>query len=401
MKALCVAAVLVAVVIIFRPDSPHVAPIVAGVELETPLQITAGDPLEVVVTAEFADGAPVVGVFRSAYRTAVVETVVSGARATLAAPPDVTTGSGRLEVIVRVGQTWVTAGVEVVAGKVAEPPMPLVGSRSIVAGYLDRSLVVVIPADMHGNPVPDVDTTVRARWPDGANAVIPIRRSSTLLWGWVPAGTVAGRTLVTASSGAINGMERAVRVVPSAVEQISFEIAGDVGRADGVSLFTVTTGPLTDSFGNVVLDGTAVVIETVSAAGRRSIQTVATVNGVASALVEPPAEPGPLDVIVSLGGASAQRRIDLSPAIALVAPKVSIEIRPGSDLVTVGPVLGDLGQLVPDGTTVRVTTEPGGSVVLGQTRSGYAALSVEMLDAESIVVEMGGSAVRLGVGGSP
>ncbi len=140
-------------------------------------------------------------------------------------------------------------------------------------------------------------------------------------------------------------------------------------------------------------------VETVSVTGRRSIQTVPTVNGIATALLEAPAEPGPLDVIVSSGDATAQRRIALAPAIAVDPPRVSIETRPGSDLVKVGPVLGDLGQLVPDGTSVRVTTEPGGVVVIGQTWLGFAALPVETSDADSIVVETGGSVVRLKVGG--
>ncbi len=382
-------------------NSPAPRPIVPHLEVEGTSQIEAGGALELVVKAAVADGTRLRAVFFSAYRTVEIGAAVNGGRAVLMAPPDVTAVAGRLDIAVQVGWTWATTAVDLTSGDVVEPPVPMVGSRSVVAGDEDRSMVVVIPVDRLGNPVVDEGATVRTRWPDGVVAVIAMRRGVTLQWGWIPSRRMAGPALVTATAGSVPGPERTLRVVPAAIEDLDFEITTEPGRADGVSFIDLKTSPLTDRFGNPVLDGTAVVVETVTPGGARSFQTATTVNGVARARLEVGVEPGRLEIVVSSGGVTARRTVELSPAVAVTVPPVAIEVRPGPDLVRVGPVVGDLGQLVPDGTPVTVVTPSAGTAVVGLTRSGVAALSVELGDADTIDVSVGGAMLEVRVDEGP
>jgi hypothetical protein len=208
---------------------------------------------------------------------------------------------------------------------------------------------------------------------------------------------VAGSILVTASAGGIPGPEREVRVVPSEPDRLDFEVARTVLRADGASLIELTTAPLTDPYGNLLLDGTAVMVRTVSPDGSRSFQTVHTVNGVARAILQAPARPGMLEIAVSAGSATARRTIAVSAAVATTVPSTAIETGAGPDRVTVGPVLGDLGQLVPDGTPVGIVADSG-ETLKGVTRSGVAWFSLELSSVESIDVQVGGRSFEIRVG---
>jgi hypothetical protein len=203
--------------------------------------------------------------------------------------------------------------------------------------------------------------------------------------------------LVTTAAESIPGLERRVRVVPAEVEDVSFDVTDRDLRADGVSFLTLTTDPLIDRYGNLVLDGTAVVVESTSPSGARAFQTVTTVNGVARAILEAPAEPGLLEITVIVGRGKAHRSVVLSPALAARVPTMKVERRPGPDLVHVGPVVGDLGQLVPDGTEVRVVATSTGSTGKALTWSGVALVSLDVDGTTSVTVEIGGSVFEIPV----
>lgn len=371
-------------------------PVVADVGVEAPASIVAGERLDVVVTAKVPDGTGARLVARTAYGTVSTLGRLDGARAVLVAPSAATRHAGRLDLLIQVGRSWSFASVDVVAGPVAGAPVPMIGARSVTAGGTDRAMVVVVPQDRHGNPVVVAQTNVTTLYPDGTTTQVHPRHTPTLQWLWVPARTRAGRALLIAEADGVAGSEGTLLVVPAPPEMIDFEVDAAVARADGRSLLTVETNQISDRFGNRVLDGTAVTIAAIAPDGSRLVQTVVTVGGIARATIEAPAMAGTLDIEVSIGSAAGRRQITLFPAISSDRPFVDIDVAAGPDRVAVGPILGDLGQLVPDGTRVTVVGGSGPDEIraTAPTVGGTAVLSIELDGMSELWIEAGGVGFR-------
>jgi len=282
-----------------------------------------------------------------------------------------------------------------VAQPVSVGPVPFIGARSIVAGESDRSMAVVIPSDRYGNPVTSPAPDLHVRYPHGETQTLGLTTASSLLWAWIPSRTTAGRAMVTVASPAGNGPERDLLIVPADPVEISFTADAPVRRADGVSFLELKTSGMTDRFGNTVLDGTAVTVTTFSGLGHRSIQRIMTFGGVARALVEMPDSAGLLTVEMTAGEARFSQVLGLEGIVAEAPPVRVNATGPLGVSLVVGPVVGEWGMPVPDGTVVIVESGDG-VIARGWTLDGTARVEIPADLDSGLSVSVGGFFIEVG-----
>ncbi len=144
-----------------------------------------------------------------------------------------------------------------------------------------------------------------------------------------------------------------------------------IANSDHTSLVKIpTTSPLKDSFGNVVQDGTEVILQTgmghfVDNGSEVTQITVTTVNGSCSATFKATEGPGTAQITATSGSASGLVSVDLIPG----APSGTITLTPdpaslvadGSSTTTItsSVITDEFGNQVSEGTLVTVTRTSG------------------------------------------
>ncbi len=270
-------------------------------ELDLPPATTAGEPLQIEVSAE--PGAVVDLYFLDSYGTEHRRMGVDGDPAIIELP---VTAAGRLDVVAVSGDYQITASTVVEPASGGPAPSPLVGARSIVADGVDRAMVVVIPADEFGNPTAGASSAaVTIVHPDGTRVIHSTQTATSLQWTWVPSVTTAGTAQLAVDLAGRRGPVRTLVEIPAAPEAFSLAAVTQLRPADGLTLVEVATTPLADRFGSRIVDGTAAVVTTRYGDGSESVQTAAVVGGVARAFIKAPDEPGIVHVRISIHGVTS------------------------------------------------------------------------------------------------
>ncbi|TFD30673.1 hypothetical protein [Cryobacterium cryoconiti] len=258
---------------------------------------------------------------------------------------------------------------ELLAGTAVGPVQAVVGARSIVADGADASMVVTIPVDVWGNAVAEGSPVQFFRQnPDGTQGTSQTTMTHLLAFANLLSGTRAGRGTVWVSVGTVSGPAVSLDEVAGPPEPFTLEpveplLAGRA-MADGQTLVPVRTSVLRDRFGNVEPDGTQVTVEWSGAEGPARA-TAVTIAGVAQISVQAPSTPGDLQITGFCRGVASAGALVLPFSAAVGDFPVTADLRPAAVNVTVGPVTGYGGSLVPDGTPVSVSvtdeTGPAGS----------------------------------------
>jgi len=295
------------------------APVGAGrdparLEISVPATITAGDELTVDIDAE--PGSAVTVHFFDGYGASTRHVTLQQASGRLAGPSP--RFAGQLDIVAIAGSRQAATTISVLPRERLDPPVPLIGARSIVADGADRSMVAVIPSDRYGNPAPaGTPVQVTVQHPDGSLATFPANVDRTVAWTWIPSSTTSGTATVTASTQGRPGPARTLVEIPGNPEPFALESETELRPADGASLVTVASEPLIDRHGNRLVDGIAVVVRARYPSGFESRQTVTVTGGIARALLSAPDEPGVVRVWMTVHGTtSAPLDLAFSPPLA-------------------------------------------------------------------------------------
>lgn len=363
-----------------------------AVQIAAPAEVEAGTEVTVEVRAPLAaDGTTAEVVVIAPYRTTVVAGTLRSGAAALPLPGDVTTAAGTVSLVAAVGQARAETNLLVIPGAAAEPVLPLVGARSIVADGADTAMVVAIPEDGYGNPLSDGTTVEFAiRRPDGGIGRQTAASRHTLAWVWVTAQTTAGRSSVAASTGSSRGPAATLLEVPDRPHPFSLELLPRAPLdADGASWVAVRTGVLADAYGNVLLDGTAATFTVGRAGATKSIIETDVIDGRATALVPAPDAAGTLVVRAAVAGThSAPLTVAFGSALGAGRIAAGASWDDGTLTAEAGPLLGPLGELIDDGTPVELVVD-GATAATVPTTGGRVRFTVpapERPDLVAIVV---------------
>jgi len=303
-------------VLLLAPASGQTPVGTTHLDLEMAPAATAGEVLEIVVTADL--GAVVDLYVIDSYGTSHQQVGVDGEPVLVEVPA---TMAGRLDIIAISGAQEATATAVVYPANPRQAPAPMIGARSIVADGADRAMVVVISDDEFGNPTGGtMAAIVTVVHPDGTRAVHAGAATATLQWTWVPSVTTAGTAQVVVDQGGHRGATRTLIEIPAEPEPFAVEPVTELRPADGLTLVEVATTPLADRFGNRVVDGTAAVVTARYGDGAESIQTAVVVGGVARTLIEAADQPGIVYVRISVHGVTSSEL-----ALEFSAPLVPVE----------------------------------------------------------------------------
>ncbi len=148
--------------------------------------------------------------------------------------------------------------------------------------------------------------------------------------------------------------------------------------ADGRQLIDVSTSVITDRFGNRLPDGHLVQLRTDGPDGL-GIATSTTIDGVARFRLLAPSRPGVVSIAATVGQVTSEPiDLDFGAAVSVIPADVERNAD-GSGVVSVGPVLDELGAVVADGTPVIVAISGSDEAIEVPLRNGRVTVEVARL----------------------
>lgn len=334
-------------------------PVLSGnLPLKVPGKIGVGDGFEVLAgPIPAVDGTSIDLVTLGSYGPKVYQSIFKDGLARFLIPGEDTKQAGQVSLVATSGAARSEAKMLINPGPAVEPVKPLVGSRSIPADQQHWSMVVVVPFDIYGNPVAD-NTMVSLKVLHPGNNLekkeVPVK--NLLAWARIYSGTKAGQTVVTTMVGNVAGPEDLL--LEFAGLPVSFSLEADPPNlpADGRALLILRTSVLKDKYGNVLPDGTRVTYQ-IHSPGEEEVRSLPayTIGGVAQTPLQAPVQPGIIQAIALVAGVESQPlqvTFTAGPAAGNFPIVVTVNKANQATNLEAGPLLGQLGQFVPDGTPV-------------------------------------------------
>lgn len=299
--------------------------------------------------------------------------------------------AGTVELRASADQVETHAVLQIVPGLAVDPVLPLVGPRSIVTGGEDWTMAVTTPRDALDNPVAEQTRvtfhvqhpTAPDQAPASGLATIETYTRHLLAWARIHSGNYAGTLQIAATADFGHSPERTVLETPGL--PVPFQLAADKRSlpADGRQLVHLTSSQITDRFGNVLLDGVNVTVLADMPGQDRRILPATTIDGRIYTTLQAPTQPGMMTVQAWIADiASAPLAIAFTPGPAVQPILVVTQTVAAGIALSAGPLVGQLGQFIPDGTDVTFTiTAPdrGVQTVVAPADYGYARLLLRQL----------------------
>ena len=226
------------------------------------------------------------------------------------------------------------------------------GPRSIRAGGQDYSMLTIIPTDDYDNPLPDSTVVSISQLIDFKTNVFEVRLKDGLAYSLLYGEEKAGRMLVTAAVNGVPSKELTSIVSPSNSTdfKIGFERVHDF--ADGNQVVRFMTSPITDRFGNTVNDGTLVNFIVKNKRGELLKSMGTTLAGIATSNMLHPNEEEEWGVTAYITGEAKSNELQLNFKSAI--KDFEVKWSKNNRKIIVGPILGFMGQLVPEGLVIEL-----------------------------------------------
>ncbi len=320
--------------------------------------ITAGEPTIVHVgPVAVKNATPVTLIAEGSYGMRIYQAVFHQGEADFSLSGKETQQSGMVMLTALVGEAQGKAHMLIEASAPVEPLTPLVGARAIIADADHWSMTVLVPFDVYGNPVMEgTKLEVLIVHPDNRLETKLLVIRNLLAWTRVFSGIEAGRTSIVARIGQVHGFEGTLLEV--AGWPVPFDVSADPQplAADGNLVTTLSTAIIVDKFGNVMPDGTLITFVVQAPDGTTSTIPAYTIDGRAKALFQAPIEPGNYTVQATVLGVTSHKTVlqfTAGPSVNIFTVSVQQDAKNNGYLLQAGPMLGSLGQYIPDGTPIR------------------------------------------------
>jgi len=360
---LLLAVLLIIVLLRLRPSDVaaySLTPIVDAdaLQLQAPARIEAGHGFEVEVFGAIDN--PGVDAIEltvdNGYALRRFTTSAADGRAVVRVPPANGPESGIVRLSALQGMRAGIAEIEVIPGPAVDPHDLYLGPRTVIADGIDFTMIVAIPEDRYGNPVATgTDVSFLVTRPDLTTEVDERTTEHLLSYDRITSRTVAGRTRVAVGVDGATGREMTFLEVAGLPDPFTVQLIDPIVPADGASVVRVRTDPLTDEFGNVLPDGTDVILDVRGATGRRRLKGE-TIKGIAEFSVEAPSAPGEVELAATASGRIGET-IVVEFANAIRDLPVATSAHQDGIELSIGPVITTRGSYVAEGTQARITTE--------------------------------------------
>ncbi len=254
------------------------------------------------------------------------------------------------------------------------------GPRSIRAGGKDYSMLVAIPTDIFDNPISDSTKVNIMQQMDNETILHQTILRDGFAWQLLYSGERTGRMLVGASTTGARSKELTSMISPSNATDFIIEFVRVHEFADGNQVIDFRTSVIQDEFGNTIGDGTFVnfIVQTKNSI---KLQTSGnTLAGVATGRMLHPTEADQWQISAFVTGEAKSNTIvaNFKPAVT----DFEVHFSKNNRQISVGPILGFMQQLVPDGLKIELDIYSENDDLIA-TKTGYSRLGVVQFELEN------------------
>lgn len=241
--------------------------------------------------------------------------------------------------------------VEILPGPSASAIPIYTGPKSIWIDGIQRSMIAAIPIDTFGNALAD-QTKVRFNSRTINSKTLRANEKSKHMIAPYTfySDKKANDYLVGVSGDGFQAMEQTVSSVPFLPRTLLLDLVQHIPYADDRQFTSLRTRPIRDRAGNVLPDGTLIEFYIHSDKGTISKYKSFTIDGVASVSIKNPSYETVWEIKASLAASYFSNTIKLFYGKAIKDLRYSFDS--SSKILTVGPLISYLGQLVSNETQV-------------------------------------------------
>ncbi|WP_240964542.1 hypothetical protein [Flavivirga algicola] len=226
------------------------------------------------------------------------------------------------------------------------------GPPSIETGETDYTMLVVIPTDIHDNPLKD-NTQVSVMYQFLANeSHDTIYMKNSISYKNIYSKTKTGRMLISSECLNKNSKEYDINILPTIPTDFTITYNRNHEYADGNQITTFSTSIIKDKYDNIVSDGTYVDFFITNASNDILKTSGSTVQGIATAKIIHPDHQDIWEVKAFVKGISESDSISVTYKQSITYFKVAFS--EGNKAITVGPLKSFMGQMIPDGLEVKL-----------------------------------------------
>jgi len=251
----------------------------------------------------------------------------------------------------------------------------LTGPRSINVDQTQQSMIVSIPHDSLGNPVQE-GTTIDFSYQIGED----ISRIQTqdvenlLAYEIVDANTQAQDAFVGISHQISSSRKQRIISTPSWPQDLSMSTESFYPYANNRNLFKVVTWELTDKYGNKLVDGTLLKFHVFENNIERAKYNGICIDGKAFCYIKNPSQKSNWLIKASIG----DNYIGNDLVLAFENDLQELRFKFQNDELIVGPLLGQLGQYISEGS--KVVFKVGDKEWHAETLNGIARFDLSSIN---------------------
>ncbi|NER11602.1 hypothetical protein SAMN06265375_10328 [Muriicola jejuensis] len=295
------------------------------------------------------------------------------------------------------GDSTLASGVVHITPSEIEPRVETyLGPGNIMAGRTDHTILVAVPSDVYGNPLPDGTSLTLRKQVAGVLESEGLNTNSLFAWKRVYSEERATRGFLSVIAEGSHSKELTFDIHPAAPVDFEISYSRNHSYADGNQVITFSTSVLKDPYNNTVSDGTLVSFLITNSGGKILRAQGTTIHGIATARMLHPdrADQWIVRALVEGIATSPEIQVEFLP----VMRSFSVKWNASTSHLDVGPVESFLKQFQPDGLRVilKVTDEQNIPVaeLSGELSVGYARFDLGQLGLPSgkygASVEIGG-----------
>ena len=315
-------------------------------------QFTAGNPINLQFKGVKTEGTTLL--LKSSYATLLVEPQVKGDTISFTTPEFFNKKTGKVSWSVIVyNEPQLKGTFEIIPQQETARIENYLGPRSTPVGDGHYTMMVAIPEDIYGNPMPDSTATTISNQFLGRISNYNLPTEHFISWKRLYAPEKSGKMLSSVTCQNAETKETETDIFPAPPVPFTISYTRNHAFADGNQLTTFKTSTLRDKFNNIVSDGTMVYFVVTTEEGTKLKSFGATVYGMAEAKFPAPEHEATYTVKAYVTGMAESKSISINyKAVPAVIP---YSFDTDKRIITVGEVTSFMGQIAPEGTTVTLS----------------------------------------------
>ena len=333
--------------------------------VDAPSEKTAA-PIEIITTQkEFVAGEPIQLQFDGAADNQLL--LIQNAWGTIGLPPDTANTQLTFSLPAHISQKsglnhWILIQEKTKIAKgdftilpskeLSDAMESYIGPTSIFADNQDQAMMVSLPQDTFGNPLPNGNTIELTEKFKANQESYSVNVQDMIGFDFIGGHTKVGDIFITSTLDNQVSKEFTISVVPTKAADFTISSERQHSFADGNQIVSFKTSVINDRNGNKIADGTLVNFVIEDASGN-SYQTYGqTLNGLAVGKMLHPEAPTQWNVKAHISGLSQSNHLELAFDAAVL--DYSVHISEDGRIITVGPILSYMKQWIPDGMGIHL-----------------------------------------------